>query len=297
MLQAVDSDISPTPPKLALEVPVSSPCRSPHSAQRYWESFLDGRTKHTMKQWLVLPVIAIFASACSADPESATNRSTLNGSDSYTQIRPSRDGIGKVYMGREISHVMGHLGAGWLERPSREREERTDLLIQRLPLEPDDVVADIGAGTGYFAIPMARRVPQGKVLAVDIQQELLDIIEERQQNGAPSNIEPVLGTITDPDLPLSAVDLILLVDAYHEFSHPYEMGTAMAAALKPGGMLILIEYRAEDRTVPIKPLHKMSEAQAVAEMLEVGLEHVRTEDFLPQQHFMVFEKTVDDGTG
>jgi ubiquinone/menaquinone biosynthesis C-methylase UbiE len=197
-------------------------------------------------------------------------------------------------MGREISHVMGHRGAAWLERPTREREERTDLLIGSLPLEADDVVADIGAGTGYFSIPIARRVPEGKVLAVDIQQEMLDIIERRQRNGAPANIEPVLGTITDPNLPSNGVDLILLVDAYHEFSHPWEMGVAMAEALKPGGRLVLIEYRAEDPSVPIKPLHKMTEAQSVKEMQAVGLEHVRTEDFLPQQHFMVFAKPASD---
>lgn len=208
----------------------------------------------------------------------------------YSSKPPSRDGIGKVYMGREISHVMGHRGAAWLERPTREREERTDLLVDSLPLEPDDVVADIGAGTGYFSIPIARSVPEGKVLAVDIQQEMLDIIQRRKRNGAPANIEPVLGTITDPNLPSNGVDLILLVDAYHEFSHPWEMGTAMAEALKPGGKLILVEYRAEDPGVPIKPLHKMTEAQSVKEMQAIGLEHVRTEDFLPQQHFMVFEK-------
>jgi ubiquinone/menaquinone biosynthesis C-methylase UbiE len=193
-------------------------------------------------------------------------------------------------MGREISFVMGHRAAGWLERPEREREERTDLLISRLPLETDDVVADVGAGTGYFSFPMAQRVPEGRVLAVDIQQEMLDIINQRRREGAPTNVETVLGTITDPNLPPGGVDLILIVDAYHEFSHPYEMGTAMAEALVPGGQLILIEYRAEDPRVPIKPLHKMTEAQAVAEMEAIGLEHVRTEDFLPQQHFMVFEK-------
>jgi ubiquinone/menaquinone biosynthesis C-methylase UbiE len=232
------------------------------------------------------------AAAVSLPAASAANAG--EGPERYSSKPPSRDGIGKVYMGREISHVMGHRGAAWLERPTREREERTDLLIGRLPLAADDVVADIGAGTGYFSIPIARRVPEGKVLAVDIQQEMLDIIERRKRNGAPANIEPVLGTITDPNLPSNGVDLILLVDAYHEFSHPWEMGTAMADALKPGGQLILVEYRAEDPGVPIKPLHKMTEAQSVKEMRAIGLEHVRTEDFLPQQHFMVFEKPASD---
>ena len=246
-----------------------------------------------MRRWIVLLLVLAAAPGCSEAPGEEAGAIDLP--SHYTQVPPSRDGIGKVYMGREISHVMGHLAAGWLERPAREREERTDLLIDRLPLAPDDVVADIGAGTGFFSIPIARRVPDGRVLAVDIQQEMLDIIEERKRNGAPANIETVLGSITDPDLPTATVDLILLVDAYHEFSHPFEMGTAMVDALVPGGTLVLIEYRAEDPFVPIKPLHKMSEAQAVKEMQAIGLNHVRTEDILPQQHFMVFEKAAATG--
>jgi len=242
-----------------------------------------------MRRSLGIVFLLAVASACSGAPD-VEGAGESDDSGRYSEKRASRDGIGKVYMGREISHVMGHLAAGWLERPERERQERTDLLIERLPLSPDDVVADIGAGTGYFSFPMAKRVPDGKVIAVDIQQEMLDMIEARKADGAAANIETVLGTITDPGLPSNGVDLILIVDAYHEFSHPFEMGTAMADALKPEGKLILIEYRAEDRSVPIKPLHKMSEKQAIDEMRAIGLQHVRTGDFLPQQHFLVFEK-------
>ena len=208
----------------------------------------------------------------------------------YRQLAPNRDGIGKIYMGREISHVMGHQGAEWLEREERQREERTDLLIQALPVKPDSVVADIGAGTGLFSFAIARRVPAGKVLAVDIQPEMLAFIEEKKAGNRVTNVEPVLGSITDPNLPKNAVDLIFIVDAYHEFSHPREMGEAMFAALKPGGRIVLIEYRAEDPRVPIKRLHKMSEAQAKKEMAALGLRWVETGAFLPQQHFLVFAK-------
>jgi SAM-dependent methyltransferase len=214
------------------------------------------------------------------------------------EYRPgSRDGIGKWYMGREISHVMGHLGAGWLERPARERQERTDLLIASLPVEPDDVVADIGAGTGYFTFPVAARVPEGLVYAVDIQKEMLGFIRKRMEETGVTNVEPLLGSITDPGLPSGSVDLAFIVDAYHEFSHPREMGEGLVRALKPGGRLLLIEYRAEDPSVPIKTLHKMSEAQVRREMDALGLVWVETQDFLPQQHVLIFRKPGDTAAG
>ena len=213
----------------------------------------------------------------------------------YEQKTPSRDGIGKFYMGREISHVMGHFGAAWLERPERERQERTDLLIANLPLEDDFVVADIGAGTGYFSFPVAARVSGGRVLAVDIQQEMLDIVDARKRDLNVTNVVTVKGTITDPNLSPDSVDLAFIVDAYHEFSHPREMGQGIYNALKPGGRLVLIEYRGEDPRVPIKPLHKMTEAQARLEMDALGFEWQRTEDLLPQQHFMVFVKPDEPG--
>lgn len=208
----------------------------------------------------------------------------------YRQEAPNRDGIGKHYMGREISHVMGHLGASWLERNSRQKEERTDLLIANLPLAEDFVVADIGAGTGYFSFPIAERVPAGRVFAVDIQQEMLDIIDERKAKTGITNVDAVLGSITDPNLPAATVDLAFVVDAYHEFSHPREMGQGIYAALKPGGKLVLIEYRAEDASVPIKRLHKMSQKQTRKEMLALGFRWEATKDFLPQQHVMIFVK-------
>lgn len=210
--------------------------------------------------------------------------------DIYEYGSASRDGIGKFYLGREISHVMGHRGAAWLERSARERQERTDLLIDNLPLERDDVVADIGAGTGYFAFPIAERLPDGRVYAVDIQPEMLEFMRERRERSGASNVEPVLGSETDTGLPKAGVDLAYIVDAYHEFSHPREMGESLVRALKPGGRLILVEYRAEDPSVPIKPLHKMSEVQVRKEMSALGLEWVKTEDYLPQQHVLHFRK-------
>ena len=207
----------------------------------------------------------------------------------YAFGTPSRDGIGKRYMGREISHVMGHQGADWLEREDREVEERSDLLVAELGLRTTDIVADVGAGTGYFTFRMSPLVPAGKVMAVDIQQEMLDIVEMRAQ-GVAENVVPVLGSVTDIGLPADSVDLILLVDAYHEFSHPREMGESMFQALKPGGRIALVEYRAEDPSIPIKRLHKMSEAQSIREMEALGLRWQETLDRLPQQHLMFFAK-------
>ena len=204
----------------------------------------------------------------------------------YTTQAPSMDGIGKVYMGREIAQVMGHLGASWLERSERAQEEGTELLIKNLPLKPTDAVADIGAGTGYFSFRLAAKVPQGKVYAVDIQQEMLDIIAARQSKNTVGNVIGVLGTESDPRLPENALDLILMVDAYHEFNYPREMGEAMVRALKVGGRIALVEYRAEDDNVPIKRLHKMSKAQAKKEMAALCLRWSQTIDALPWQHLM-----------
>ncbi len=208
----------------------------------------------------------------------------------YSYQPPSRDGIGKTYMNREISHVMGHRGMAWLERPGREREERTDLLLDALPIRDGDVVADLGAGSGYFSLPIAKRVGSGRVLAIDIQPEMLDQIRRRSSAGSIDNIDTVLATASDPKIPPNSVDLLLLVDAYHEFSHPREVMQGVLKGLVPGGKVILVEYRAEDPTVPIKPLHKMTEQQARRELEAVGLEFVENIRSLPQQHILVFRK-------
>jgi len=243
----------------------------------YWPKRL---TSLAVTLALCLPVLSCAESSAPAATDS----------EPYSYGQASRDGIGKFYMGREISFVMGHLAAGWLERPSRIREERTDLLIDNLEIKPTDTVVDLGAGTGYFSFPMAEKTPQGIVLAVDIQPEMLGFIEKKAKEINVNNVIPVLATETNPNLPASSVDMALFVDAYHEFSHPYEVMSEVVKSLKPGGRVILVEYRGEDPMVPIKPLHKMTEAQARKEMAAVGLRFVENKTFLPQQHFMVFEK-------
>ena len=193
-------------------------------------------------------------------------------------------------MGREIASVMSRSRMNRLDRPGRERDERTDLLVEALPVEADHAVADIGAGTGYFSFRVAERVPDGVVYAVDIQQEMLDEIERRKRERDVDNIETLLGEVHDPGLSEQSADLIFIVDASHEFSHPREMGEAMYQALRPGGHLIVVEDRAEASSRPPGKLNGMTEAQARKEITAVGFNWLRTESFLPQQHFLVFQR-------
>ncbi len=206
----------------------------------------------------------------------------------------SRDGIGKFYMGREIAHVMGHQAADWLERPERDEEEHTEKLVDQLKARPGDVIADIGAGTGYFSRRLAKKVaPNGLVFAVDIQREMLDLLTNSMAAAGITNVRPVLGTITDPKLPPDSVDLALMVDVYHEFDHPFEMMQGITRALKPGGRVAFVEFRGEDPAVPIKPLHKMTEAQVKKEMSVLPLEWIETIGVLPRQHIIVFKKSAN----
>jgi ubiquinone/menaquinone biosynthesis C-methylase UbiE len=202
------------------------------------------------------------------------------------------DGIGKFYAGREIAQVMGHQGADWLERPERQQEERPDLLVQLLPLRPGDFAADIGAGTGYMSWRMAEKVGEkGRVYCVDIQQEMLDLLSKNLNARHTTNFQAVLGTLTDARLPDNSIDMVLMVDVYHEFDHPCEMMQSIVRGLKPGGRIVWVEYRAEDPDVPIKPLHKMSQAQVRKEAaLLPALEWVETIEKLPRQHVFIFRK-------
>jgi ubiquinone/menaquinone biosynthesis C-methylase UbiE len=204
------------------------------------------------------------------------------------------DGIGKFYMGREIAQVMGHEGADWLERPERAEEEQPDKMLKELHLKPGDVVADIGAGTGYISRRLALRVaPRGKVLAEDIQPEMLNLLTNQSRGLGITNIVPVLGTESDANLPAGSADLVLMVDVYHEFKFPYEMMAAICRSLRPGGRVVFVEFRAEDPGVPIKRVHKMTEAQVKKEMSVLPLRWLETLEALPRQHIVVFGKQPD----
>lgn len=225
------------------------------------------------------------------DPIGTASAASSSSATVYEQrLIHSPDGIGKFYMGREIAKVMGHTGALWLERPSREAEEQPSKVVNALNLKPNDVVADIGAGTGYMSFRIAPLLTKGKVLAVDIQPEMLDIIEFLNKENNITNVEPILATLTNPNLPRESVDLALMVDAYHEFENPREVIEGIFRALKPGGKVALVEYRGENPFIMIKRLHKMSQRQAQKEMQAVGLVWRETKNLLPQQHLMVFEK-------
>lgn len=231
--------------------------------------------------WLSLVLVLIAAPASRPDEPARYE----------TRKEHDPNGIGKFYMGREIARVMGHLAAGWLDRPEREKEEQPAKLLEALKVQPGQVVADVGAGSGYFSFRLAESVgDKGKVLAVDIQPQMLALIRQRTKARGLINVEPVRGTETDPKLPANSVDLILMVDVYHEFSHPYEMTEAMVRALKPGGRLAFVEYRMEDPEVPIKLVHKMSQKQVLKEMEPHPLRHVETVGTLPWQHVIIFEK-------
>ncbi len=201
------------------------------------------------------------------------------------------DGTGKWYLGREIAWFMSHQGAMWLERPEREEEEQPTRLVEALKLKPGEVVADIGAGSGYLTWRMAKRVgPTGKVFANDIQPEMLAILRTNVAAHGVTNVVPVLGSVTNVDLPAAAIDLAIFVDVYHECDHPHEIIRSLCRALKPGGRLVFVEYRGEDKWVPIKPLHKMTEAQVRKEMAQQPLDWVETLGFLPRQHIIVFRR-------
>ena len=199
------------------------------------------------------------------------------------------NGTGKFYMGREIAQVMGPGGIPWLERPGREDEERPTGVIDALRLHGGETVADLGAGSGYFTFRIAPKVGKtGKVLAVEIQDEMIQALRQRTTEQKITNVEVVKGVEDDPRLPVGGVDVVLMVDVYHELSYPFEVMSQVRRALKPGGRVVFVEYRKEDPKVGIKEVHKMSVEQLEKEMKAVRLEHVATVETLPLQHIVIF---------
>ena len=209
----------------------------------------------------------------------------------YTSVRASPDGIGKVYLGREIAQVMTFHGAPWLERAERMEEERPDRVLATLDLKPGMAVADVGAGSGYYSWRIAERVGAGgTVYAVDIQPEMVRLLQQQMTQRGAANVKAILGTSTDPRLPAATLDLALMVDVYHELEYPYEMLASITRALKPGGRLVFVEFKGNDPTVPIKPLHTMTEAQVRKEAAVQPLEWQKTVSNLPWQQVIVFRK-------
>jgi SAM-dependent methyltransferase len=235
------------------------------------------RNAPTIRLLIALPALAATAVA---------------GAQEATATRPGL----KTYMGREIAPVMTHEGAAWLMRPEREREEEPDKMLDALKIRRGSTVADVGAGVGYTSLRLSRRVgPEGVVLATDIQPEMLRMLRANARRARVANIRPVLCTETDPKLPEGAVDLILMVDVYHECSDPEAVLRGLRRALKPGGRLVLVEFRAEDPDVPIKPEHKMTVAQARRELEANGFRFKELHSFLPWQHIIVFERPAGEG--
>jgi ubiquinone/menaquinone biosynthesis C-methylase UbiE len=240
-----------------------------------------------MKLFLYVLLISIgFSELQAADSSQPTPAPTYD-------YRPgSFDGTGKWFVDSEIAHFMSHQGAPWLEREERETEEAPNRLVSALSLKPGYQVGDVGAGSGYLTWRMARVVgPTGKIYANDIQPEMISFLRTNLLVRGITNVVPVLGTTTDPRLPENTLDLILLVDVYHECDHPLEMTRRMTDALKPGGRLVFVEYRGEERWIPIKPLHKMTAAQVRKEMaLHPRLAFVENLTNLPRQHILIFQK-------
>ena len=228
---------------------------------------------------LLLAVLAFPLSSCNSQQRS---------DDHYTYKSGDWNGIGKWYMDREIARVMGYQGMSWLERP--EQQQRTSLLLKNMDIQPGDTIADIGAGSGYHVFKMSALAKQGLVYAVDIQTEMLAEISRKIEAKGISNVQPVKGDEKRVNLPDNSVDKVLLVDVYHEISFPKELIASLYKAMRSDAKLYLIEYRAEDATVPIKELHKMSEQQAVKEMKAAGFQLEENIGNLPWQHCMVFVK-------
>jgi len=241
-----------------------------------------------MRKSNILKMLLLFiftATSCKSQ-----NTPTLN-QKTYTFKKGDQNGIGKWYLGREIAYVMGFEGINWLERSTREKEENTSKLIKNMDIQTSDVIADIGAGSGYHVFKMAPIASKGTVYAVDIQPEMLQAILLNKKYETYKNIELILGDEKSVNLPENRFDKVLMVDVYHEFNFPKEMILSIKKSLKQDGKIYLIEYRGEDPLIPIKEIHKMSEKQAIKEMKAAGFKLEKNIDNLPIQHCMVFVKS------
>lgn len=213
-----------------------------------------------------------------------------NEKERYAWGTQSGDGIGKFFMGREIARMMGPGGIDWLERAERDKEENSGLAIENMKLPTETVVADIGAGSGYYSFKIAPILTRGRIYAVEVQDEMIQALTERKKASGVGNVVIVRGGSTRVNLPANSIDLAFMVDVYHELEFPWEIIQSIKEALKPDGRILLIEYRGEDDSIPIKRLHKMTTAQMDAEMKACGLRLYNTGNFLPLQHFREYSK-------
>ncbi len=239
--------------------------------------------------WLLLTVFSLFCTTGCRSQQKRVEEKLVDDTI-YTYGDPSAGGTGKYYMGREIAHVMSAAGSAWLERESRPKEENTALAIAKMNLSPSAIVADIGAGTGYYSFKLCEKLPQGKVYAVEIQDEMITALEKQKAALRNRNVEIIKGSVKSPNLPDRSVDLVIMVDVYHELEYPHEMLQSIKKALKKNGKFLLIEYRGEDPAVRIKPLHKTTVAQLNKELLANGFNLYYKGDFMPLQHFLLYEK-------
>ncbi len=213
------------------------------------------------------------------------------GGSPYSFDVPTGHGIGKTFHGREIARVEGH--ADHLDRPTRALSELPERVLDVMALRPDETIADVGAGTGFFTFRLAKRVPQGQVLAIDIDSDMLQLVSRRADSLGLSNVRTIKGTEQSPQLPPRSADAVLVVDSYHEFSYPAEMLAGLRDGLREGGRLFLVEYRGEDDTLPVDRLHRMTEAQVRTEVEAAGFVFVVNHAVLPQQHLFVFERAAE----
>ena len=247
-------------------------------------------TDHNYRKLIYILLVTFISTpfySCNSQKKEAK---TETSNKIYTYKSGDYNGIGKWFKGREIAHVMGFQGMEWLNRPEREQEENVSKLLQNMDIQFDDVIADIGAGSGYHTFKMAGMADQGSIYAVDIQDEMLAEMRRQQQSNGINNVTLIKGSDQSVNLPENSVDKVLMVDVYHEFNYPLEMMQSIRTSLKAGGQVFLIEYRGEDPNIPIKTIHKMTEAQAIKEWNAAGFKLVKNIDNLPWQHCMVFEK-------